>query len=149
MYLSRHKYSTFNLSHWNKHKYIEFRIAGGKYSSKVTDILQSIDRYVYVMNIACSPDLFKEEYYKKLYGFFNKLKKKDQQFINHFIDKIFFKTKIRLSINDSPQMSEVKIKNIKSFFKNKNITIPVDEQNFLNDFEKKYIYQQQKRNFEK
>lgn len=63
---STNKYRTFNINHWNAFHYIEFRIAGGTYSTKVPLLLTSIDRYVNIMDIATDPKKHINEYHKKV-----------------------------------------------------------------------------------
>ena len=60
------KYFSFNINHWRTLHYIEFRIAGGHYSEKVPLLIQSINRYVNILDIATDPEKHKQEYYKKV-----------------------------------------------------------------------------------
>lgn len=47
--------------------YVEFRSAGGNYLEDKGEIVNTILRYVRVMSIAADPNLYKDEYAKKLY----------------------------------------------------------------------------------
>lgn len=68
---SLHKYTTIN-PHEN---YVEFRIAGGDdYFEEIEKLQQTLSRYAYVMHIAGNNNLYREEYYKKLYKFLSKIK---------------------------------------------------------------------------
>lgn len=76
------KYQSFNINHWKSLKYIEFRIAGGTYSEKVPQLIQSINRYVNILDIATDPEKHKQEYYKKV-----------AQLMNNNIAKSYMKPK--------------------------------------------------------
>jgi hypothetical protein len=66
------KYTSINL----KNDYVEFRSMGSeKYvgdSEKVANIVDTVKRYAYAMHIASRPDLFRDEYAKKLYKLLDK-----------------------------------------------------------------------------
>lgn len=57
------KYTSIN----PKGDYIEFRSMGDDYYEKVPQILNTVKRFAYAMHIASRPDLYKQEYSKKLY----------------------------------------------------------------------------------
>lgn len=76
------KYYSFNINHWRTLHYIEFRIAGGHYSEKVPQLIQSINRYVNVLDIATDPEKHKQNYYKKV-----------AQLMNNNIAKSYMKLK--------------------------------------------------------
>jgi hypothetical protein len=57
------KYTSINL----KNDYIEFRSMGDEYHTKIPEILNTVKRYAYAMHIASRPDLYRQEYAKKLY----------------------------------------------------------------------------------
>ena len=66
------KYTSINL----KNDYVEFRSMGSeKYvgdAKKVASIVDTVKRYAYAMHIASRPDLFRDEYAKKLYKLLDK-----------------------------------------------------------------------------
>ena len=63
--LTTDKFMSFNLNKL-KHGYIEFRVIGGDYLNKpINLIIDSINRFVNVLDIACS-DKHNNEYYRKL-----------------------------------------------------------------------------------
>ena len=63
-YLNRAgKYVSINV----KDNYIEFRSAGGNYFEMQQEIKDTMMRYVYVMGISAVPELYRNEYMKKLY----------------------------------------------------------------------------------
>jgi hypothetical protein len=57
------KYTSINM----KNDYVEFRSMGAEYHTKVPEIIGMVKRYAYAMHIAARPDLFRDEYAKKLY----------------------------------------------------------------------------------
>lgn len=57
------KYTSINL----KGEYIEFRSMGGDYLDHKDEIISNVKRYAYAMYIASRPDLYRDEYAKKLY----------------------------------------------------------------------------------
>jgi hypothetical protein len=58
------KYTSINV----KDSHVEFRSPGGDYLSKnIDDIINTLVRFAIGLKIATSPDLYKNEYYKKLY----------------------------------------------------------------------------------
>jgi hypothetical protein len=65
------KYTSVNM----KDKYIEFRSAGGDYLDRKDNIQNTMLRYVQAVAIAADPELYKQEYAKKLYKLFSKLRK--------------------------------------------------------------------------
>jgi hypothetical protein len=65
------KYTSVNM----KDKYIEFRSAGGDYLDNKDNIKNTMLRYVQAVAIAADPELYKQEYAKKLYKLFSKLRK--------------------------------------------------------------------------
>jgi len=62
------KYTSINL----KGEYVEFRSMGGDYIDKIGEITQMVKRYAYAMWIASRPDMYREEYTKKLYKLLSK-----------------------------------------------------------------------------
>lgn len=72
------KYRAFNLRTLMKNPanpYIEFRIMGNAgYEDRVSDIVQTVLRYGYVLELAVSPEAETQEYAKKMYKLVNSLK---------------------------------------------------------------------------
>jgi hypothetical protein len=62
------KYTSINL----KGDYIEFRSMGGDYINRIDEIEDVIKRYAYAMTLAANPDLYRQEYAKKLYKLLSK-----------------------------------------------------------------------------
>ena len=62
------KYTSINL----KGNYIEFRSMGNDYMDKVDVAINMVKRYAYAMTIAANPDLYRQEYAKKLYKLLDK-----------------------------------------------------------------------------
>jgi len=63
------KYTSINL----KNDYIEFRSMGGdNYLKQLDQVINTVKRYAYAMYIASRPDLYREEYAKKLYKMLSK-----------------------------------------------------------------------------
>jgi hypothetical protein len=68
-----HKYMTVNFTHLTSEGYLEFRIAGGKdYHKRVSELRNTILRFVRAVEIACDPSLEMQEYIKKLTKLFNR-----------------------------------------------------------------------------
>jgi hypothetical protein len=66
-----HKYRTVNLSKLND-GYVEFRVAGGAgYEQDAALVKKTVGRYVTAIEIACSPDMERKEYLKKLAALFS------------------------------------------------------------------------------
>ncbi|MCB1711195.1 MAG: hypothetical protein KDH96_01570 [Candidatus Riesia sp.] len=139
--ISNTKFSSFNILHWKKEKYVEFRIIGNDYSTRINEICKSIDRYVYVMNIACSPTLFQKEYYKKLFKLYTNIednRKNNIQYKNlkaNIVNKFSWLTNIRLSPKDDDTTSIQKINQIRSWYDRQNIKMSKEEESFLREFE--------------
>ena len=73
--LSKNKYSSVNISKLEKHGYLEFRIAGGEnYHLKPRLVEEAILRYITALDIASDPNLYREEYLKKLTSLFQRAK---------------------------------------------------------------------------
>lgn len=81
------KYSSINM----KGDYIEFRSMGSEsYFSKpdsLAKVLDTIKRYAYAMHIASRPDLFRDEYAKKLYKLLDK-EGNDSEAMKQFADYV-------------------------------------------------------------
>lgn len=58
------KYTSINL----KDDYIEFRSMGNNYMDHVDEVINNVKRYAYAMYIASRPDLYRDEYARKLYA---------------------------------------------------------------------------------
>jgi len=100
------KYNSFNINHWEGEQYIEFRIAGGTdYQKGISTIVDSINRYVTVLDIATNSNKCKKEYYKKVALFMRKYKPDSPKLLPDTLPNaqynIFVKTGVMLK-PDSP-----------------------------------------------
>lgn len=69
--LDNSKYFSVNLSKLSQN-YLEFRVAGGKgYHKRGKDVVNTVLRFVSALEIACDPDLERQEYLKKLAKLFD------------------------------------------------------------------------------
>lgn len=66
------KYRFINLAKLPKLGYIEFRGMGGDYASKGKEIVQNINRFCNLVEIAMNPQMYRNEYLKKIYKFIDK-----------------------------------------------------------------------------
>lgn len=87
--------------------YVEFRHAGGDWMRiKVSQLQSTLNRFVVALEIACNPNMYKEEYAKKLYKLFNpgmQSNPKSQLFSDYFAGKIDKQTLInKLAQNKKP-----------------------------------------------
>lgn len=65
--ISRGKYSTYNISKYEAHGYVEFRMPGGQnYERDFEKIKNTTLRFVRAMVVAADPQAYKQEYYKKI-----------------------------------------------------------------------------------
>lgn len=66
------KYVSINL-HNGANKYVEFRSPGGDWMSDhtPTDLVNTVNRFIFALEIASEPNAYRNEYYKKLYKLFS------------------------------------------------------------------------------
>ena len=65
--MRKERYFSFNLSHYEKDGYIEFRVTGNKnYEHRYGDVRNAVLRFVNVLSIAADPEAHRQEYLKKV-----------------------------------------------------------------------------------
>lgn len=136
------KYRSFNINHWEDLHYIEFRIAGGTYSTKVPVILSSINRYVTIMDIATDSELYVKEYHKKVANLMSKqygqhssqLKLKSDNIVNA---KSNIEQKIGYTMDDDDDIQN-NLFRILMFSRNGTISLTPNEKIWLRQQAKKF-----------
>lgn len=123
------KYSSFNIDHWKRLHYIEFRIAGGNYSNKVALLLASINRYVTVMDIATDSEKYVQEYHKKV------TKLKNDQIQNSKLDlkpDTFENAEYNITLKlGSPMKTRTTMERVLQFDKNNKMSLTPNERIWL------------------
>jgi hypothetical protein len=69
--LIKNKYASFNMAHYEDAGYVEFRIIGGEYLNIRDQVEDTIKRFAVMMRVATNPELYRNEYLKKVYNLIN------------------------------------------------------------------------------